>query len=480
MTDRHIPVNGRAPRTERAVLVFVLLALATLVAVPILVNWRVNQLRRQIQASEPARTLVTSLQFNLVREMSALSEVMLTGDSTARDDYDQALQSEDSIYRELADYARELDPVVVDRLAEVRRAALIWHDRAANADDLLEEYGDPTGPRPQRERRLFADLLVLTRELDQAIAAHTQEVRSRIETAEQLGLWLTVVLGVLAVTAGAAASLLAGRARQFAIESERRRREAEVALEQLARAADVRQRLLQGITHDVKNPLGAVKGYAELLLLGVKAPVQPEQIPLITGVQRSVDGALQIISDLLDLARTDSGRLPLENIRTDLTDVVADALEVNGALAESAGHTLRFEPGQEELPVTTDPMRVRQILQNLISNAVKYTPAPGTITVETELRKSGDSRQERNWAAVRVQDTGPGIPPEMRERIFDEFARIHEEETVQGHGLGLAIARRIARLLGGDLRVEDTSDSGACFLLLLPMRESVDGVSPAQ
>ncbi|HEX6927376.1 MAG TPA: HAMP domain-containing sensor histidine kinase [Longimicrobiaceae bacterium] len=459
----------RAPRTERVVLVFVLLALVTLVAVPILVNRRANALREQIEAAEPARNEVTSLEFNLVREMAALSELMLTADPSAREEYEEALEREDSIYRELENHARALSPEVVERLAEVRLAALLWHSRVTDAEDLLEEYGEPDHPRPRRERRLFGELLILTRQLDEAIVEHTRTVRARIERAERLGMSVTVALGVLAVLTGAAAALLAGRARQFAIESERRRREAEVALEELARGAELRERLLRGITHDVKNPLGAAKGYAELLALGVRAPIQPEQVPLVTGIQRSVDGALRIINDLLDLARVESGRLPIEPKQVDLHWVLKEVLEVQRAQIEAAGHRLTLDSRPGEFIIRTDPTRVQQIVQNLLSNGAKYTPPPGAITVRVERREDTGSGRGA-WAAVCVQDTGPGIPPEMRDRIFEEFTRVKDDGRVEGHGLGLAIARRIARLLGGDLRLDSSSNPGACFVLLLPLK----------
>ena len=456
-------------------LVFVLLALGVLVAVPILVERRVGDLREQVEAAEAARGHVSALESNLTREMLALSEALLSQDTAAVADYDSALAREDSIYRDLDAAIHHLGPEIAELYANVRRQALIWHDRAPDASDLLEEYGDVAEPRPRRERRLFEELLVTNRVLDNAIIARSAELRGRINTIERQGLLLTFVLGFLALIVGIAAALLAGRSRRYAVQSEHRRMEAEIALEKLAREAELRQRLLQGITHDVKNPLGAAKGYAELLAMGVKAPILPEQLPLITGVQRSVDGALQIIADLLDVARADGGRLSVERVPTDLCEVVGETVEAHRAQAEMVGHSLIFERPGSPVRVHTDPARVNQILQNLISNAFKYTPSPGTIRVDTQLRAQESGGRERTWAVVRVRDTGPGIPPAMRERIFDEFSRLSDDGPVEGHGLGLAIARRIARLLGGDLRVEESGEPGATFVLLLPVRESGDG-----
>ena len=120
--------------------------------------------------------------------------------------------------------------------------------------------------------------------------------------------------------------------------------------------------------------------------------------------------------------------------------------------------------------VHTDPGRVRQVLGNLLSNAIKYTPAPGRITVRAE-RVDADAARPGDWAVVRVTDTGPGIPPGQRESIFDEFSRLHDGSGIQGHGLGLAISRRVARLLGGDLDVTGAEGEGATFTLWLPLRD---------
>ena len=474
-TAAHPPSpKHRGIRTERLILLFVLLVLATLVATPVLVDRRVSDLRRDIQGSEPARTLVTSLQFNLVREMAALTEAMLSGDTAAAAEYDEAVLHEDSLYRRLEPLIRQLGPDVVAQYQEVRRLALLWHDRAADAQDLLAE-GRVSGAIPRRrERRLFDELLDSTGELDATILRRSIAIREEIAAAERVGLWLSIGLAALAIVAGGAAAVLSSRARRFAWESERRRVEAERALEELGHATELRERLLRGITHDVKNPLGAAKGFADLLLMGIKSPIQPDQVPLVTGIQRSVDGALEIIGDLLDVARADSGRLTVERVETDLAAVVAEAVDNHRAEAESAGHALRYQRPDAPLRLHTDPARVRQIVQNLLSNAVKYTPAPGIITVSVGMHSAGDGGHGRIWAAVRVSDTGPGVPAELREGIFDEFARLHEGSAIQGHGLGLTIARRIARLLGGDLTVVDSSGPGATFLLQLPLRAQGD------
>lgn len=219
----------------------------------------------------------------------------------------------------------------------------------------------------------------------------------------------------------------------------------------------------------MKNPLGAARGYAELLAMEVKAPLASEQAPLVEGVKRSIDAALLIIGDLLDLAHLESGGLKIERVEVDLNALAKQAVEDHKGAAEAKGHFLETETAREPVSVYTDPARVRQVVDNLMSNAIKYTPTPGRIVVRASMEDAGDDTDGDAWATLEVSDTGPGIPEDQREAIFDEFSRLDEHSPTKGHGLGLAIARGITRRLNGDLYVAD-STAGATFVLRLPLR----------
>jgi len=301
-----------------------------------------------------------------------------------------------------------------------------------------------------------------------AIIVVTAQTRERMEAAARLGGTLSLVYGLLALLAALAVGLLAQQARRLTVEADRRRREANAALAELARANEARVRLLRGVTHDVKNPLGAAKGYAELLTLGVKGQLTPEQERLVEGVERSVDSALAILTDLLDVARADSEGLRMRREPVELGALVREAVEANTGAAVAAGHDVGVNVPEGGIEVSTDSARVRQVLDNLLSNAIKFTPPPGRITVRAESVAGDGTPRPGRWARVRVSDTGPGIAPEDRERIFEEFTRLDRTRSQEGHGLGLAISRRIARLLGGELEVADTPGPGASFDLWLP------------
>jgi len=149
--------------------------------------------------------------------------------------------------------------------------------------------------------------------------------------------------------------------------------------------------------------------------------------------------------------------------------VVHEVVEEHRAAAQFAGLTLVSAPVDSQTILTTDPVRVSQVLGNLLSNAIKYTPAGGHIEVSTELPKGPGTNADR--LAIHVVDDGPGIPSDKREEIFGEFSRLGVVDR-PGAGLGLSIARRIARLLGGDVTVAGRGERGSRFTLWLPLRSA--------
>ncbi|WP_420125771.1 sensor histidine kinase [Longimicrobium sp.] len=456
----------------RLVSAFVLLALAALVVVPILVQRRVDDVRARVEeVADPARTLVRRIQFDLSREAAALLLVSTTGAPEAMAEYHAARRDEEAQFPQLEAYAEALGGEVLREFRRFQSLAAQWQARVSV---------DTTGVQPasvvaalanaREELRLANQGLAAGNQLDEALVRETRRNREDIRRVERFGLQVTVALGALALLAAATVTWLSWRVRQLATVATLHSEEAERALAETARATEARSHLLRGVSHDVKNPLGAARGYAELLQQGIKGELSPEQAKFVEGIRRSIDGALSILADLLDLARADSGGLHVERVPAELGRIARDAAEDHRAAARAAGHVLECPAPPDAVRVYTDPQRVRQVLGNLVSNAIKYTPAPGRITVRVEQADGGSAR-EGVWAVLRVIDTGPGIPPEQREAIFDEFTRLHDGTQIQGHGLGLAISRRVARLLGGDLDVSSVPGEGAIFTLWLPLRD---------
>ncbi|HEX6038012.1 PAS domain S-box protein [Longimicrobium sp.] len=260
------------------------------------------------------------------------------------------------------------------------------------------------------------------------------------------------------------AEMEAAAERERLLEAERdARAEAERRREELERVTESRTRLMRGFSHDVKNPLGAADGYAQLLEEGIFGALSEKQVDSVGRIRRSIATSLHLIHDLLELARAEAGQLEIECVATDVCRAAREVAEDFRAQAMAAGLAIDARV-PEGLRADTDPVRLRQILANLLSNAVKYAPR-GQATIGAEVRDGGP--RPGQWVAVRVTDSGPGIPEEKRESIFQEFTRL-DPEAQQGAGVGLAISRRIARLMGGDLTVESEVGRGSTFTLWLP------------
>ena len=189
-------------------------------------------------------------------------------------------------------------------------------------------------------------------------------------------------------------------------------------------------------------------------------------------MQGLVTGALRTVSDLLDLYRDQGSALHVERARVDLNRVAEGCVGDFAVSAQQKQVVLRFERAEHDAVTTTDPARVKEVLSNLLSNAVKYTPSGGDVlvTVGTPRDVTSDGRNGA-FHRISVCDTGPGVPADQRERIFDEFYRLPNTASIPGSGVGLTFARRLARLLGGDIVVSDGATGGACFTVTLPVSD---------
>ncbi|HEX2094928.1 MAG TPA: ATP-binding protein [Longimicrobiaceae bacterium] len=244
--------------------------------------------------------------------------------------------------------------------------------------------------------------------------------------------------------------------------------EARERRDELERVTESRTRLMRGFSHDVKNPLGAADGFAQLLAEGVYGELTPPQLDKVERIRRSIGTALDLIHDLLELSRAESGQIEIRCVPMDVGRMVQEVAEEYRASAEAKGLQLEIAPMVQKYEVQSDPTRLRQILGNLLSNAVKYTPS-GAVRVSIVWRDRPRGGELLKWYGVQVADTGLGIPAGKKEHIFQEFTRL-EPGAAQGVGLGLAISRRVARLLGGDITVRSVPGEGSAFTLWIPLR----------
>jgi len=227
-------------------------------------------------------------------------------------------------------------------------------------------------------------------------------------------------------------------------------------------ASAAKSRFLSMMSHDLRTPLGAISGYAELIEYGVRGPVTEEQIADLVRIKRASRSLLGMLDDLLTVAREQDAQLPLRleplSIQTELTEAEATVLP----RYVDARVRLVLEACSPELLVRADRDRLQRILLNLLTNAAKFTPNGGKVSVGCAV--------VANRAAIHVADTGRGIPPEMLERVFQPFVQVESDDAGKEHGmgLGLAIGRELARAMGGDLSVESAVGRGSIFTLTLP------------
>jgi signal transduction histidine kinase/CHASE3 domain sensor protein len=241
----------------------------------------------------------------------------------------------------------------------------------------------------------------------------------------------------------------------------------------LERVAQSRARLMRGFSHDVKNPIGAADGFAELLAMGLYGELNEQQKASVERMRRSIQTALALIEDLHELARAETGMVTLALERVDLAELVQSMSEEYHATAAASGLALSVTIECDDAVVETDPARVRQIAANLLSNAIKYTDQ-GSVQLRVANARADESGR---WVLLEFTDSGMGIAPDKQEYIFEEFSRAGGSDRA-GAGLGLAISRLLAQALGGRITVNSAEGRGSTFTLWLPADEVHWGLTP--
>ena len=235
-------------------------------------------------------------------------------------------------------------------------------------------------------------------------------------------------------------------------------------------ASRTKSEFLATMSHEIRTPLNGVLGMNELLLA---SDLTPRQREWGVAVQASGEHLLSVINDILDFSKIESGNMVLENVAFSLVDLVEETLAMFAYSAERKGLELaaQFTPLDSALPgVRGDPLRLRQVLANLIGNAIKFTEH-GEVVVRLRLESETDTDVA---LSVSVEDTGIGIAPETLDRIFEHFSQADGSTTRRygGTGLGLAISRRLLTLMGGTIRVESSLGNGSRFIVSLHLAKS--------
>jgi signal transduction histidine kinase len=238
--------------------------------------------------------------------------------------------------------------------------------------------------------------------------------------------------------------------------------------EALLTANAAKAQFLAMMSHELRTPLNAIGGFTELLELGLRGPVTPEQVEDLGRIRRNKDLLLSIITDILEFARADAGALSVKSEPVPVADLLVDLTDLVGPQMQAKGIRFIVGPVPADAIARADRERAQQVLLNLLSNATKFTGAGGEIAIET-TSGPGEVR-------IAVRDTGRGISPEQFESIFEPFVQVDASLTRRagGTGLGLAIARKLMAAMGGSLAVESALGSGSTFTLCLPHADAAE------
>jgi len=304
----------------------------------------------------------------------------------------------------------------------------------------------------------------------------------------QIGIdrWTGLVGWILSLATVLGLALILRHERRQARSLVERSKELERLSSELLRVNRMKSEFLANVSHELRTPLNAIVGFVDLLREGVYGELAPRQVKPVERIEASANHLRHLVDQVLDLAKMAAGRLEIHTETIDLRPFVLDVASEIESLVSEKGLSLSLVMGAALPRIRTDPTHLRQILVNLLGNAVKYTNQGG-IVIRTKLVDSlpdsgpvpGQDRASypaTPWIGIQVIDTGIGIAPADQSRIFEEFEQIDAgprgNSAERGTGLGLAISRRLAALIGGMVELESEPGKGSTFTLWLPVDPS--------
>lgn len=269
--------------------------------------------------------------------------------------------------------------------------------------------------------------------------------------------------------------LLSAVADQVAVALENARLQDEVRREREGRtralvgageAEEASERALATLSHDVRSPLNAIDSYAELIEMEIFGEISDRQREALGRIRLSGRHLLAVLENVLEMTRLSAGVIRISTGSMNAASVIGEAVLMVQPSAAARDQKVMVKD-VTDVTIEADPNRLRQVLVNLLGNAIKYTPRGGAIRLGTAVAESGG----RMWGTISVADNGPGIPPEKRHAIFQPYYRLPAAaaNAPEGLGLGLAISRELVRQMGGDIELAANAGGGCTFSIRLPL-----------
>jgi signal transduction histidine kinase len=266
-------------------------------------------------------------------------------------------------------------------------------------------------------------------------------------------------------------------------ELEEKNAKLQEAYDRLKELDRLKSNFLATVSHELRTPLTSIIGYSEMLTEGIAGELTGEQREFIGTIHEKGEQLLGLIKGLLDLSKLESGTMSMRRRGIRIREVLDEVMSTLAPIARKKGVELRLETDGSETELRADPERLRQVFINLVDNALKFTPEKGGVTLRARTTSSATDRPPSDAdpgfalmapalsrVEVRVIDTGIGIPPREREKVFDPFYQVDSSSTREygGTGLGLSIVKRLVEAHGGTVTIEENVPRGAVFVVSLP------------
>lgn len=445
----------------------VVVSLLGSLAIPARQTWLISQLLHQsTHELAPSRLLVERLQTNVAQELSVLQSYAISGSLAPLSSYRAMAFDDEQSLVTLERLTRHFGPTLESEVQALRAQVGALHQ-------LTEASIQPNGhhlpfPAELSAANALADSSLRTiTSLSTELAAVAAARDRRLSSLEHVSIVSNAALVVAALVAVGGVGILTLRERRLASENVRLLEETRDRQLALARAIQSRSRLMRGFSHDVKNPIGAADGFAELLSVGVYGELTATQRVSVDRIRLNMRRAISLIDELHALSHVEAGNVAVLHAPVDLAALARSLGEEYDAATRARGLSLSLDLPEEGPIVETDEARVRQIAANLLSNAIKYTEN-GTVTLRIRHQPASEIDATPSWAALEVEDSGIGVPADKQEYIFEEFSRLGVSDSA-GAGLGLAISRLLAERLGGRISVASDLGRGSTFTLWLRM-----------